>query len=139
MDQVLVWFLNTKCLNKQVRWFSNTKNKPQLVILSNTTRLHRTWFDFRTRSLWIKCGLIFEHELFGSMLVWFSNTKMFDQSWFDFPNTKCLNLVWFDYWTRNVWIKYWFNFRTWNAWFNVGLISEHEVFESKVLWFSNAK
>ena len=49
------------------------------------------WFDYRTQNVLIEAGLVFEHEVFESNVVWFSNTK-------------CLNQMWFGYRTRMGWI-----------------------------------
>ena len=46
-----------------------------MVNISNTKSLNKKWFSFRTRNVWIKSGLKFEHEMFKSIAVWFSNSK----------------------------------------------------------------
>jgi hypothetical protein len=59
--------------------------------------------------VWIKCGLVFEHEVLESTLAWLSNTK-------------CSNKLWLGDRPRNVLMK-------------CGLVFEHEMCDSKLVMF----
>jgi len=106
--------LEHETFESTVAWFPNTK------------WLNQNWVDFRTRNVWIKRGLAFEHEMFASKVARLSNTA-------------CLNLIWFAFWTWNLWINCGFGVRIRIVWITVGLVFEHEMFESNAVWLMNRK
>ena len=88
----MVCFLNMKSVNQLRFW------------CSNTNCLNHSWFGFRTRNVWIKCGLAYEQEMFAWNVVWCSNTRCFESNVVWFSNTNCLNQTWFGLRTRIGWI-----------------------------------